>query len=81
MVFDQIICPSLQWLPQTVVNVITCNLSRCIQVRFEEREPKLGGISTVHDVRGVGDDADGHGQGVDGHGNAALNNIVVPEAG
>ena len=40
------------------------NLSRCIQVSFKEREPKLSSVSPVHDVGRVGDDADGHGQRV-----------------
>ena len=29
----------------------------------------------------VGDDADGHGEGVDGHCDAAVDHVVVPEAG
>ena len=35
----------------------------------------------MHDVGGVGEDADGHGHGVNGHGQAAVVDIAVPEAG
>ena len=51
-----------------------------VQVCFEVRQPELGGVSAVHDVRGVGDDAHRHGQGVDGDGDAAVEHVAVPEA-
>ena len=51
-----------------------------IEVSFKVRQPELRGVSAVHDVGGVGDDADGHGQRVDGDGDAAVEHVAVPEA-
>ena len=51
-----------------------------VQVGLEIRQPELRRVPAVHDVGGVGDDADGHGDGVEGDGDATVVDIAVPEA-
>ncbi len=51
-----------------------------VQVGLEVWQPELRRVPTVHNVGGVGDDADGHGDGVEGDGDATVVDITVPEA-